>query len=143
MVVITDDEARARFGKRLADLFIEVAGIGPRRGLAQRVAARYNKAFSYQSVEKWLKGQSIPENVHISMICTDLGASVDWLFTGKGQRLIADREKGSWPFKIDQARFNKLTNGQKEAIDGTVRGLIIDYEDLHPTNRHGRRPPTP
>lgn len=132
MVVPSTEKAKRDFADRLKRVFVEVGGFGPERGLTQRVAKHFRKAFTYQAVQKWLNGSSLPETVHLVLICTDLKVSIDWLFTGEGQMLIADRERGHWPFKFEQKRFDDLTRGQKVAIEGVLLGLIIDYENSRP-----------
>lgn len=126
MVVFSKEQVKERFAKRLNEALDRVAG-APQRGRPQWLRLRYNKAISQEAARKWLAGETLPDQAHLSMICTDLKIRVDWLYTGHGPMLIED-ECQCWPFSFDQGRFARLTRGQRIAAEGALLGAVVDFE---------------
>jgi hypothetical protein len=123
MVDLTKDEARARFSKRL-NLALEKILDAPQRGRPAWTARRYG--VSIPAAQKWLSGESIPDQAHLSIICTDLKVRYDWLFTGHGPMRITDSTP--WPFAFGADRFERLSPGEKVKAEGALLGTIVDLE---------------
>lgn len=82
MVVITKAKARELFSARLNEM-LDAEPDAPRdRGRRQWLSRRFNKEFSAEAARKWLEAESIPDQAHLSMLCTAFGWSSDYLMTG-------------------------------------------------------------
>lgn len=55
----------------------------PQRGRRQHIARLLKNVISAEAVRKWLEGETMPDQVHMSMLATALGVTVDSLQTGR------------------------------------------------------------
>lgn len=89
MVVTAKDAQKKAFAERLHEAITHVEG-APAPGmrgrppwLLERLQAKHPRLkLTSQAVTKWLDGQSIPDQTHLTMICKVLGVSLQWLATG-------------------------------------------------------------
>lgn len=87
MVAVTDKaEIKRLFSERLNGLLDEVDA--PTRGRSQWLSRTFNGAFSKEAARKWLEAASIPDQAHISMLCTYFQWGGEYLLTGNGPRYI-------------------------------------------------------
>jgi hypothetical protein len=135
MVVLTKQECRDAFSKRLDEAF-EKIGKAPEKGRPTWVSKRYNKEISPESARKWLQAQSIPDMGHVYMICTDLQIHPTWLLTGLGPMLISDEVQSKdghhnivalakpWPFPTPRKKYDRLSERQQGAIEEHIRAEV-------------------
>ncbi len=124
MVVLTKTQAKKRFADHLASVLDAIGA--PKRGRSAWLNRRYRNAVSPQAAAKWLSGESIPDQAHLSMICTDLEVHPTYLMTGREPMFITG--EAGWPFTFDRSRYDRLTSGQKIAAEGALLGVIVDSE---------------
>lgn len=77
------EKERIEFSERLNKV-LDDKGY-PVRGRAQKVLAETNLKISDRAINKWLKGESIPDHSNLAILSRHYGVGFDWLATGNGE----------------------------------------------------------
>lgn len=120
MVVITKTKARELFSARLNEL-LDAEPDAPRdRGRRQWLSRKFNQEFSAEAARKWLEAESIPDQAHLSMLCTAFGWSWDYLMTGALPKYAGRMDKqlseitDLWHDLDNEGRAHVLRNARNE-----------------------------
>ena len=77
------EKERIEFAERLNKV-LDDKGY-PMRGRAQKVLAETKLNISDRAINKWLKGESIPDHSNLAILSRHYGVGFDWLATGNGE----------------------------------------------------------
>ena len=79
------EKERIEFAERLNKV-LDDKGY-PMRGRAQKVLAETKLNISDRAINKWLKGESIPDHSNLAILSRHYGVGFDWLATGNGEMI--------------------------------------------------------
>lgn len=118
------DKERLDFANRL-NRVLDEKGYAV-RGRAQKVLAETGLEISDRAINKWLKGESIPDHANLAVLSRFYDVSFDWLATGNGSMA-----KRSEMFDL-QAHIDSLPSAitHEQAIAEGRESVMVDVYDL-------------
>lgn len=141
VVVITKEQAKAAFSRRLNQVLDEDANVPKERGRRSWVAKRFS--VSIETARKWLTGLDLPDEGNFARIVADLHVSAEWLRSGQGDR----RPQESDPVMDElQAVMRSLPTEDREEVlryakfrqGNPTPPRPPDSPTIHPRPRHPR-----
>ena len=122
------EKIRQNFSKRLNELLDERDYLP--RGRAQRLVRELKLDITDRAVNKWLKGESMPDVGNMRIIANFFGVSFDWLATGgelsasAGAQALQNAVKPT----LDLIEKNKTLQTLKEQIEAMQTGGVLTTE---------------
>lgn len=118
------EKERIEFAERLNKV-LDDKGY-PMRGRAQKVLAETKLNISDRAINKWLKGESIPDHSNLAILSRHYGVGFDWLATGNGS--IDTHSKN---FDL-QAHIDSLPSAitHEQAVAEGQESIMVDVYDL-------------
>lgn len=122
------EKIRQNFSERLNGLLDEL-GYLP-RGRAQRLVRELKLDITDRAVNKWLKGESMPDVGNMRIIANFFGVSFDWLATGGELSASAGAQplQGAIKPTLDLIEKNKTLQALKEQIEAMQTGGVLTKE---------------